>query len=252
MYDGVERLGGHVLVEQVDQTVAGVELAAVQQNGEAGVQEDIVFEQGLNELLAIGIVLENRSVGGKLHQRAVGLVGGGEAALGDDLAAGIAHRVAHAVAIGLYEEARRQGIHRLDTHAVQTHRFLEGLGVVLATGVHLRRHVSHLVERNTPPVVSHRDHLARNLDNNLFAKAHHVLVERIVENLLQQHVDTVVGVRTVAQLSNVHTGPAADMLLPVESLDGVGAIFKVCIFLCIFCHKFPFRRFYLYRLSLQR
>ena len=64
-----------------------------------------------------------------------------------------------------------------------------------------------------------------------------MLVERIVEHLFQQHIDAVVGVRAVAQLADIHTGTATDVLFPVEGLDGVGAIFQVDIYMCIFFHK---------------
>ena len=51
------------------------------------------------------------------------------------------------------------------------------------------------------------------------AEAHHILVDGIVEHLLEQHVDSVVVVRPVAQLADVHTGAQTDMFAPVEGLD---------------------------------
>ena len=41
--DRVKRLGGHILVQQIHQTVAGIETLAVVNNGKSRVQEDIVL-----------------------------------------------------------------------------------------------------------------------------------------------------------------------------------------------------------------
>ena len=41
--DRVKRLGGHILVQQIHQTIAGIETLAVVNNGKSRVQEDIVL-----------------------------------------------------------------------------------------------------------------------------------------------------------------------------------------------------------------
>lgn len=56
------------------------------------------------------------------------------------------------------------------------------------------------------------------------AVAHHVLVDAVIDYLLDQHVDTIVVGRAVAELTDVHTRPQPDVLAPVERADTVFVI----------------------------
>ena len=62
-----------------------------------------------------------------------------------------------------------------------------------------------------------------NLDT--LAESHLELIDTVVDNLLEQHVYTVIALRTVAELSDVHTGAQADVLHVTEVAYRVIAIF---------------------------
>ena len=117
-----------------------------------------------------------------------------------------------AFAEGAHLELRAQGVHRLDTHTVQSDRLLEGLRVVLAAGVQHGDSLDELALRDAAAVVAHGDAEVV-LDGYLYAVAgvHLELVDTVVNNLLQQHVDAVFGQRTVAQASDVHAGAGSHM-----------------------------------------
>ena len=142
--------------EQVQQAVLGEVLLAVEVDGQAGVQVDVVPDalfQEFRDPLELGEQCPDRAV--KLirvplaswvafsfsseTEHALGELGGLDAA----------------VAEGLHLEMGGQGVHGLGAHAVEAHRFLEGLAVVLAAGVDLGNHVHDLAQGNAAAVVAH-------------------------------------------------------------------------------------------------
>ena len=153
-----------------------------------------------------------------------------------------------AVAEGLYAEESRERIHGLGTYAVQTHGFLEGLAVVLTAGVEQRNGFHHLAQGNTASIVAYAYHLTfairpfasrRYVHFDHLTFAHAELVDRVVDGLLDQHVYTVVGVGTVAQFTDIHTGSAADMFAVVEVDDILIAIVGSRLRQLLFCHNMP-------------
>ena len=120
-----------------------------------------------------------------------------------------------------HHELCAQRVHSLGSHAVQTHRLLEGAAVVLAAGVDFRNAVDHLPQRNAAAVVADThlvvfdDHLDR------AAVAHGVFVDAVVNDFLQQDVDAVVGVFAVSELADVHPRAHPDVLLPIKAPDVV-------------------------------
>ena len=185
MDDRVKRLCGHVLVEQVDETVTREELLPVEIDCQSRVEEDVVFQEVFDILLLIVIILEDRVVGHEIDSCTVGLVGGLDSRFLLDDGPVIFDTLAFAVAVAGDLEIAAQGIHRLDTDTVQADRFLEGLAVVFRAGVHLARHVDDLTEWHATTIVAylHRSRLDGDLNGS--AIAHHVLVDGVVEYLFQ-------------------------------------------------------------------
>ena len=129
-----------------------------------------------------------------------------------------------AFAEGGYVELLRHGVHCLGAHAVHTYAFLE-MGVVeLAAGVQLGGGVHHLVQGNAAAIVPDGDRAVLDGDVNPFAESHGEFVHRVVDDFLQEHVDAVLGLRAVAQASDVHAGPRADVLHVGEVPDIVFAV----------------------------
>jgi hypothetical protein len=51
--------------------------------------------------------------------------------------------------------------------------------------------------------------------------AHDELVDRVVDDLLEHHVDAVGGVRSVTDAADVHPGSQPDVLERIQGLDGL-------------------------------
>jgi len=226
----IERVHGHVLLQQVYQTVPRHVAVTVEHDGQAGVEVGVILEHLFDELVAEGIVAENCRVGHKPHIRAVGLVTWLHRALLEQLAAAEPGTLALAVAHRTHLKLGAQRVHSLQAHTVQTDGFLESLAVKLAARVHLRHRVDQRAKRDTAAIVAHGGRGGVHIHDYLLAVAHHKLVYRVVEHLLDQHVYAVVRGRAVAQLAYVHAGAPADMLLRLQRADIVlGIVSRRCV-----------------------
>ena len=144
------------------------------------------------------------------------------------------------LAVRLYGEIARQGIHRLGTHAVQTHRFLEGFAVVFATGVQHAHYFHQFAQGDTAAVIANADASVAHVYLNHLALAHAVLVDGVVYTLFDEHVDAVIRVAAVAQFADIHTRSASDMLHVIQVDDVLVAVIHGCrIYLVFFCHIHP-------------
>ena len=211
---------GHLVEQAVLRDVA----PAVEPDGQPEVQIGVVLHHLLDILHVVGIGAEDLLVDAEGDEGAVLLVGVLLPALALFEPLGEGHLVGPAVAHRAGRELAREHVHRLDAHAVQTHRLLEGRAAVLAAGVHLRDGRRERVERDAAAVVAHGDQLPLDRDVDLASGAHDELVDRVVHHLLDEDVDAVVGLRAVAQLADVHARAQADMLAGREGDDGVVAV----------------------------
>ena len=202
MNDRVERRDGHVLRQQVQQTVLGDKLLIVINECQSGVEIGVVAQQFLDIVVAEMVVLEQpfAVVGHKLDDRTAFLRSvivhypgvGGQFALRE-------LRPAHlALAVGFYGEERGQGIDSFGTHTVQTDGFLKRLAVVFAAGVEHRDNLHQFAQRDTASVVPYTHTPLFDLYFNHLAFAHAVLIDRVVDTLFDEHVDTIVRVASVA------------------------------------------------------
>ena len=232
MDDGIERFGGHSLGEQVVEAVLGDEFLAVIYEREAGVQVRVVAKHGLYILVAEGIVVEQFLVviGRELNHRAA-LGFGFEAVLfdpvGDRDDAGIFDKFAlmeggaagAVVTERLDDEIERKGINGFGADTVQTYRLVESFVIVLTAGVDDRDGVREFAQRYAASVVADGNGLVNHLHFDEFAFFHAELVDGVIDCFFDEDVDTVVGVRSVAQLTDIHTGAEADMLETGEGND---------------------------------
>ena len=220
----IERRVGHLLVQQVQQTVLRDVGLAVELEGQAEVEVGVVLHHLLDVLHVVGVGAEHLLVHAERDQRAVALLHAAlpAVALLDALREG--DRAGLAVAHRTGGELARKHVDGLDAHAVQTDGLLESRTAVLAAGIHLADGRRERFERNAAPVVAHRDHIVGHRDLDLLAGTHDELVDRVVDDLLDEHVDAVVGLRTVAQLADIHAGAQADVLARSEGYDRVVAV----------------------------
>ena len=135
------------------------------------------------------------------------------------------HSCAHyPIAITSYLKAIRQGIHSLRTHTIQSDGLLESLRVVLTTRVQDAHSLDHLSLWDASTVVTHRHSLVLNhLHLDALAGIHLELIDTVVDNLLEQHIDAVLCMAAIAQTTDVHTRTQTDVLHTCQG-DDVGII----------------------------
>jgi hypothetical protein len=186
---------------------------------EPGIEVGIAPEPLAHELPHVVVAFKGIGVRMKRDQGAVLFVG---VALlfCDQLAVGKGGPGKLAVAKRGYFETVGQGIDRLGAHPVEPHGKLEHLGVVLGPGIDHAHTLNELAQGDTAPEIPHLDHAVRaDIHVDPLAHPHDELVHRIVYHLFEEDVDAVVRMAAVAEPTDVHAGPQADMFQGTESLD---------------------------------
>ena len=217
--DGVQARCGHVVVEQVFESVAAQDAPAVVEDGEPCVQVGVVAEHVFDKLSVEAVVLEEALVGLEEGVGAVFFLA--RPFLVAHEHPFLEYRLAHLpVAHTAGDEARGKGVHRLQTHTVHAHRGGEHGRVILAAGVELRHGIDQRAEGNAAPVVAYFGRQVV-VDGHLDALAVTFveLVDAVVYAFLEQHVDAVFGMGTVAQTADVHAGTGSDVLGVFEVSD---------------------------------
>ena len=232
----VERGGGHGVVEQVDQSVARHDAVSVVDDGKARVQVGIIAQHRFYEFRAEAVMLEKGAVRFEEDVGAGRFLGiRGRVALQDAFGKnGLTH---FPVAIAAYDETCAQGIDRLDADAVQTDAFLERLAVILAAGVEHAHSLDEFALRDAASVVAHTDtQVVFHADVYLLARVHLELVDAVVDDFFQEHIDAIFRITSVAQLAYVHAGACADVLHVAQVAYVVVVIFYGRLFLFVFFH----------------
>ena len=223
--DVVEAFIGHIITQQILQTMAAQDAAAIVHDGESGVQISIVAEHRFHEIIVEGIVLEECII--RLEEDK-----------GTVLVLSIFHRVAlqntflklqmaHlSVAVRLYFEVGTEGIDRLHTHTVQTNALLERLAVVLTAGIQHTYSLNELALRNTTAIVAHADtQIVFDIDFQTGTCTHLEFIDRVVYHLLQEHINTIFRQISISQTADVHTRTGAYMLHIAQVADVIVGIF---------------------------
>ena len=220
----IERLLGQILAQQVQQAVLRDIVPPVETERQPEVQVGVVLHHLLDVFEVVGVLPENLLVHTERNQRAVLLRDARLPAIALLQSLGEGHRAGLAVADRAGRKLAREHIDGLDAHAVQAHGLLEGRAAVLAAGVHLRDGRRERLERNAAAVVAHRHDVLLDGDLDPVAGSHDKFVHRVIDHLLDEHVDAVVGLRAVAQLADIHARTQPDMLPRREGHDGVVAV----------------------------
>ena len=183
--------------------------------------------------------MEQLLVGFKLNQRAIlGALRGSRGFIAQQYAFLELSPACLAVAEALRHEMQTQRIHRLQAHAVQTHTFLENLRVILTAGVQHRHGLHQFAQGDATTIVAHTNAQVL-VQRHLYALAgiHLELVYTIVYHLFQQYIDTVLRMRPIAQLANIHAWAGPHMLHIRQVPDIVVIINHFLLFDFFFCHR---------------
>ena len=199
--------------------MTGEDAAPVIHNGESCVQVGVVAEHVLHDVILELIVEEERivwlkeDIGTVLVLCLLGLVTGHLTFLEGSLA----H---HAIAITAYLEVTAQRIDGLHADTIQTHGLLKSLRVVLTTSIQHGYGLDHLSLWDASPIVSDRNtQVVVNSHLDTVARFHLEFIDGVVDNLFQQHVDTIFGQGAVAQTTDIHTRTSTYMLHITQMTD---------------------------------
>ena len=189
--DWVDAIHGHIVIQQVLQTITAEDASAVVHNDQSGIQVGIVTEHGLHEVIMEGVVLKERVIGLKEH-KSTGFIGCSSRRITLQFSPlkGCGSHLSVTEALHLKTGAQR--IDSLQTHAVQSDTLLESLRVVLTTGIQHAHSLDEFSLRDTTTIIAHR-HPQVILDIYLDALAgiHLKLIDRVVDHLFQQYIDTI-------------------------------------------------------------
>ena len=100
-----------------------------------------------------------------------------------------------------------EGIYGFQAYAVEADRELERLIVVLGAGIDDGDAFDHLAEGDSPAEIAHRYAVAFQGYLNPRAMLHRELIDGVVDDLLQQDIYAIIGMRAIAQPPYIHSGP---------------------------------------------
>ena len=106
---------------------------------------------------------------------------------------------------------------------------MEYVVVVFAAGIHYGNAFHQFTQRDAAPVIANADAYPFQLDVNALAGAHDIFVNAVVDDFLDQDINPVVRMRTVAKPPDIHTRTQPDMLQRTQCLYLV-LIVQNCIF----------------------
>ena len=226
MNDRIEDVTAERLLEQVPEAVLGAERLAVEREGESAVEEGVFPEEILDVFGAEREVgAEQRLVRRELHDGAVALGGACDLVILLQLAPGELDHLGLPLPHRLHPVGGREGVDRLLADAIEADRLLERLGVVFGAGVDDRDAFQDLAERDAAAVVAHAQGAVGELHLDLPAAAHREFVDGVIDRLLEQDVDAVLGVAAIAEAADVHARPQPDMLGRGKGFDaGFGIV----------------------------
>ena len=185
MDNGIDAVGGHRIIKEVFQSVPTQYASAIIHDGQTSVEVGVVTEHSLDDVVMKGVVDKEGLVGLKedicavLICRIFGHIARHHTLLEGDLS----HLP---FPIRLHLEVGTEGIHRLHTHAVESHAFLESLGVVFTTSVKHTDSLNEFTLWDTASIVTYA-HPEVIVDIHFDTRTcmHLKLIDRVVYHLLK-------------------------------------------------------------------
>ncbi len=155
MYDRVERLRCHVLLEQVEKSVAREVSFPVEENLKACVEVGVVVDHCLNKVQTELVVTEKSVVGKELHHSPVRLSGVGGWSMGHDVPFFKIYAHSFSVAHACHMAVCGECVYGFKADTVKADGFFEVLVIEFSAGVDFGGHLLYFSERNSSPVVAY-------------------------------------------------------------------------------------------------
>ena len=222
----IKRRLGHVFVQQIEQSVFRSIVLPVELDRQPQIEVSIVLDQVLDILKVVMVLTENCLIDHKLDQRTVTLV---DPALPNIIllnAGRKPYRMRLTIPDTAGHKATRKHIHRLHTDSVQSNRLDKSRGTVLSTGIHHRYGRSQTLQRNTTSVIANPDRLVLDRDLDQLASSHDELIDRVVHHLFDQHINSIIGRRSIPQFTDIHPRSQSNMLPRTKGFDIVVRVIR--------------------------
>ena len=104
-----------------------------------------------------------------------------------------------------HQELFRERVDGLCPDAVQAHAELEHVVVVLGAGIDHRDAIDNFTQGNTAPVITDLHFVFEQLDFDFCAIAHNKFINRIIDDLFDHHIDSIIGMRSISKTTDIHT-----------------------------------------------
>ena len=224
VHDGVQPLGGHVVGEQIFQTVTRDGAAAVDEDGKTGVEVGVVAQHRFDKFGVETIAGKEGGIGLKEDVSTVFFLGGTAIILNQPTGFKDGFTILP-LAVAARHKTGGEGVDGFQTHAVQSDGGRVLVAVVLSTGVQLRNGFNQAARRNASTIVANGGgEVVGDVYFYFFAKPGVELVDAVVDALFEQDVNAVLGMRSVSQAPDVHARTHTDVGHIVEVADGIVAI----------------------------
>ena len=223
--DGIQRVYGHVVRQEVLQSMPAEDTPSVVHDGQSRIQVSVVAEHLLHDVIMETVVLEERIVRFKVDV-CPAFIRRLSCSVVLDVAFPEREFTYPAVPVALHLEMGTERIDGFHTYTVQSDALLESLGIVFSAGVQHRDGLDELALRNPAAVVADTDtQVVFHVDFDPVAGIHLELIDRVVDYFLQEHIDSVFRQLAVAQPADVHPRPGTYMLHVRQVPDVVVGIF---------------------------
>ena len=210
--------------DQVLQTVLRAVGRAVEPDGQPRIEVRVVAQHVLHVLVPVTVWGEHVGIGAEGDAGAVLFGGGHYGVVLDQKSLTEKGALAFLVPKGDDLKIGREKVYGFGSHSVEAHGFLEDGGIVFSPGIHHRNAFHDLAQGNAPAVVAYRYGAVLDGDVDALTLPHDKLVDGVVDDLLEQDVDTVVRRGSVSQFADVHPGTQADVFARREVDDLVFGI----------------------------
>ena len=220
MHDRIERLAAEIFLEQVLEAVFRTEGFSIQGEREPAIEEGVVPKHVLDEFEAEFEILSKEGfVGREFHERARAFVALHCLVVFLQFPLGKFHEFCLPIAKRLRAIFEGQRIDGFLPNAVQADRFLKRLAVIFRARVDDGDAVDEFPQRDAAAVIAdaHRALVEHDLDP--LARAHRKFVDAIIDRLLDEHVNAILGVRAIAEPPDIHPRTQADVLEGGERFD---------------------------------
>lgn len=216
---GIQAFAADFLEEEVGQAAGGGDRFTVKEEGEAGMEAGVEAEAAFDEVWEEGSLWEDIRVGFEFDEGTVFLVRALTVEAAEELAAGEFGAGEFSVAVGLDEEAAGECVNGLGADAVESDGELEDVVVIFGAGIDEGNALDDFAEGDSAAEIADRDAGSVDMDEDFAAVAHNELIDGVIDNFLQEDIDSVVVLGTVADSADIHSGSFSDMFEGRKGLD---------------------------------